>query len=311
MVAIGASAGGLEALKKFFSAMPARSGLGFVVIPHLDPTHVSHLPELLRRHTPMQVAQADDEAQVEAEHVHIIPPNASLTIKGGILHLGAAVARPGIPRPIDGFLRSLAEYQQERALCIILSGTGSDGTLGLRAIKAEGGLVMVQSPDTAEHDGMPRSAIATGLVDYVLPVEEMPAALLEYVEHAHLRGGPVAVPAGKRHDPLQTILALLSTRGNHDFRWYKKPMLLRRIQRRMGLNRIPAIGDYVQYLRDTPAELKALAKDLLIGVTEFFREPEAWAVLEEAVVPTLVAARHPQAPLRVWVTGCATGEEAY
>ncbi|MGH8610019.1 MAG: chemotaxis protein CheB, partial [Gammaproteobacteria bacterium] len=311
MVAIGASAGGLEALKKFFSAMPARSGLGFVVIPHLDPTHVSHLPELLRRHTPMQVAQADDGAQVEAEQVHIIPPNASLTIEGGILHLGAAVARPGIPRPIDGFLRSLAEYQQERGLCIILSGTGSDGTLGLKAIKAEGGLVMVQSPDTAEHDGMPRSAIATGLVDYVLPVEQMPAALLEYVEHAHLRGGPIAVPAGKRHDPLQTILALLSTREGHDFRWYRKPMLLRRIQRRMGLNRIPAIGDYGQYLRDTPAELKALAKDLLIGVTEFFREPEAWAVLEEAVVPRLVAAKHPEAPLRVWVTGCATGEEAY
>ncbi len=311
VVAIGASAGGLEALKKFFSAMPTRSGLGFVVIPHLDPRHVSHLPELLRRHTPMQVTQADDEAQVEAEHVHIIPPNASLTIKEGILHLGTAVARPGIPRPIDGFLRSLAEYQQERALCIILSGTGSDGTLGLRAIKAEGGLVMVQAPDTAEHDGMPRSAIATGLVDYVLPVEQMPAALLDYVEHAHLRGSPIAVPAGKRYDPLQSILALLSTREGQDFRWYRKPMLLRRIQRRMGLNRIPAIGDYVQYLRDTPEELKALAKDLLIGVTEFFREPEAWAVLEQAVVPRLVAARHPQAPLRVWVTGCATGEEAY
>ncbi|MGH2578777.1 MAG: CheR family methyltransferase, partial [Actinomycetota bacterium] len=178
-------------------------------------------------------------------------------------------------------------------------------------IKAEGGLVMVQSPDTAEHDGMPRSAIATGLVDYVLPVEQMPAALLEYVEHAHLRGGPIAVPAGKRHDPLQTILALLSTREGHDFRWYRKPMLLRRIQRRMGLNRIPAIGDYGQYLRDTPAELKALAKDLLIGVTEFFREPEAWAVLEAEVIPRLVAAKHPEAPPRVWVTGCATGEEAY
>ncbi|MGH8478368.1 MAG: chemotaxis protein CheB [Gammaproteobacteria bacterium] len=311
MVAIGASAGGLEALKRFFSAMPARSGLGFVVIPHLDPTHVSHLPELLRRHTPMEVEQAHDGAPVQAEHVHIIPPNALLTIKGGVLHLGAAVARPGIPRPIDGFLRSLAEYQQERAICIIFSGTGSDGTLGLKAIKAEGGLVMVQSPDTAEHDGMPRSAIATGLVDYVLPVEQMPAALLEYVEHAHLRGAPIPVPADPRHDPLHTILALLCAREGHDFRCYKKAMLLRRIQRRMGLNRIAAIGDYGQYLGDTPAELKALAKDLLIGVTEFFREPEAWAVLEAEVIPALVAAKHPEAPLRVWVTGCATGEEAY
>lgn len=164
--------------------MPAQSGLGFVVIPHLDPTHVSHLPELLRRHTPMPVEQAHDGALVQAERVHIIPPNALLTIKGGVLHLGAAVARPGIPRPIDGFLRSLAECQQERAICIIFSGTGSDATLGLKAIKVEGGLVMVQSPDTAEHDGMPRSAIATGLVDYVLPVEQMPAALLEYAEPA-------------------------------------------------------------------------------------------------------------------------------
>ncbi|MGH8534900.1 MAG: chemotaxis protein CheB [Gammaproteobacteria bacterium] len=311
MVAIGASAGGLEALKRFFSAMPAQSGLGFVVIPHLDPTHVSHLPELLRRHTPMPVEQAHDGAPVQAEHVHIIPPNALLTIKGGVLHLAAAVARPGIPRPIDGFLRSLAEYQQERAICIIVSGTGSDGTLGLKAIKAEGGLVMVQSPVTAEHDGMPRSAIATGLVDYVLPVEQMPAALLEYVEHAHLRGGPIPVPAGTRHDPLHPILALLCTREGHDFRCYKKAMLLRRIQRRMGLNHIAAISDYGQYLGDTPAELKALAKDLLIGVTEFFREPEAWAVLEAEVIPALVAAKHPEAPLRAWVTGCATGEEAY
>ncbi len=311
IVAIGASAGGLEALSKFFSAMPAPTGLGFVVIPHLDPTHVSHLPELLRRHTPMPVAQAQDGAQVQADHVHIIPPNASLTIKRGVLRLGAAVARPGIPRPIDGFLRSLAEYQQERAICIILSGTGSDGTLGLKAIKAEGGLVMAHSPDTAEHDGMPRSAIATGLVDYVLAVEQMPEALLDYVEHAHLRGAPIAVAAGTRPDPLHPILALLSTREGHDFRLYKKPMLLRRIQRRMGLNRIAALGDYCQYLRDTPAEIKALAKDLLIGVTEFFREPEAWAVLKQEVVPQLVAAKHPEAPIRVWVTGCATGEEAY
>ena len=158
---------------------------------------------------------------------------------------------------------------------------------------------------------MPRSAIATGLVDYELPVEQMPATLLEYVEHAHLRGGPIPVPAGTRNDPLHAILALLCTREGHDFRCYKKAMLLRRIQRRMGLNRIAAIDDYCQYLRDTPPEIKALAKDLLIGVTEFFREPEAWAVLEEEVLPHLVAAKHPEAPLRVWVTGCATGEEAY
>ncbi|MGH2400828.1 MAG: CheR family methyltransferase, partial [bacterium] len=259
----------------------------------------------------MPVAQAQDGAWVQPDHLHIIPPNASLTIKRGVLRLGAVVARPAIPRPIDGFLRSLAEYQQERAICIILSGTGNDGTLGLKAIKAEGGLVIAQSPDTAEHDGMPRSAIATGLVDYVLSVEQMPAALLEYVEHAQLRGAPIPVPSGTRPDSLHAILALLSTREEHDFRFYKKPMLMRRIQRRMGLNRIAAIDDYYRYLRDTPAELKALAKDLLIGVTEFFREPEAWAVLEQEVVPQLVAAKHPEGPLRVWVTGCATGEEAY
>lgn len=310
IIAIGASAGGVEVLKKFFNAMPAQSGIAFVVIVHLDPTHISYLPELLSQQTTMPVTQAQDAEPVLPGYVYLIPPNKSMTILKGCLHLAAAVARPRIPMPIDHFLYSLAADQQECAVAIILSGAGSDGALGIRKIKATGGLVMAQQPDTAAYDSMPASAIATGLVDKVLPVEAMPEALLDYIEHTGL-GDNAPFSADVQPEQLHELLALLRAHGGHDFRCYKKSMVLRRIQRRMGLNHITSLEAYTQHLRDTPAELQTLAQDLLISVTAFFREPEAWGVLATEIMPTLLAAKPAEAPIRVWVAGCATGEEAY
>lgn len=312
VVAIGASAGALEALKHFFKAMSIPNGMAFVVVVHLDPEHVSHLPELLSQCTAMGVTQVLDGERVEENHVYLIPPKKSLTLENGCLHLDTVVARPHIPMPIDHFLRSLAEDQQDRSIALILSGTGSDGTLGLKEIKAVSGLVMAQQPETAEYDGMPRSAIATGLVDMVLPVESMPKALLDYVEHAELDGGGAETLASETNqEHLHDLLALLRLRGGHDFRYYKNGMLLRRVRRRMGLSHISALGEYCRYVRDRPTELKALVQDLLISVTAFFREPQAWEVLATEVIPAMVESKPQDASIRVWVAGCATGEEAY
>lgn len=312
IVAIGASAGALDALKKFFNAMPAQSGIAFIVIVHLDPTHTSHLPELLGQQTTMPVSQVQDVESVSPNHVYLIPPNKLMTLQGSCLHLEEATARPHIPMPIDHFLSSLAANQQDRAVGIILSGTGSDGTLGLKEIKAAGGLVMAQQPDTAAYDGMPTNAIATGLVDRVLPVEAMPTALLDYIEHAGLHGDtPSPVDTDQQPEQLHELLALLRIQGGHDFRCYKKGMLLRRIQRRMTLGHIASVGEYIRQVRDTPAELQALVQDLLISVTAFFREPDAWEVFATEVIPSLVSAKPAGTPIRVWVAGCATGEEAY
>jgi two-component system, chemotaxis family, CheB/CheR fusion protein len=311
VVAIGASAGGLDAVQRFFRAMPAGGGQSFVVIVHLDPTQVSHLPELLGRCTQMPVTQAQEGEAVRPDHVHVIPPDSCLTLARGVLRLTDRVERPGIPMPIDRFFCSLAEDQEDLAIGILLSGSGSDGTLGLKEIKAAGGLMLVQTPETAEHEGMPQSAIATGLVDYILRVEEMPAVLLQYVAHAHADGAVMSLPLDTGKDPLAAILALLQARGKADFRCYKPQMLLRRIRRRMGLAHRAQITDYLQFLRNTPHETDALIRDLLISVTSFFREPEAWQVLDAEVILRLLAARPSDAGLRVWVPSCASGEEAY
>ncbi len=315
VVAIGASAGGLAALSRFFEAMPSDAGFGFVVIVHLAPTHASHLPELLARHTAMPVTQVQDAepARLQRDHVHVIPPNHSLELRAGRLCLGKGERLPQIPLPIDRFFRSLAEDRQEQAICIVLSGSGADGSQGLRNVKAEGGLVLAQSPETAEHDGMPRSAIATGLVDIVLPVEQMPRALLDYARHALLLGAPIAADALAAADGevLDDILALLRLRAGHDFRGYKQAMVMRRVRRRMGLARSHRLADYHALLRDSAQEVGTLCKDLLIGVTAFFREPEAWAALEHEVLAPLVHGAKPDADFRIWVPACSTGEEAY
>jgi two-component system CheB/CheR fusion protein len=312
VVGLGASAGGLNALIKFFEAMPADTGMVFVLIQHLDPTHESLSAELIGRHTSMGVVEVKEAMRIEPNRVYVIPPNRSLAISDGTLHLTQPLERRGLRVPIDFFLRSLAQDQQDGAIGIILSGTGTDGTLGIREIKAAGGIVLVQSPETCQFDGMPRSAIATGLVDYVLPVEKMPDALIGYLRHGSVGGdGTAAAGTAKSLDDLSTILGLLRDRVKYDFSCYKKGTLLRRIQRRMGLNRVQEMSEYAELLRRKKEEIDALYKDMLISVTNFFREPETWKTLTKVVIAPLVRACDPRAEIRTWVPGCATGEEAY
>jgi two-component system CheB/CheR fusion protein len=310
MVGIGASAGGLEAVRKFFAAVPSSMRAAFVLVQHLDPSHDSLMVDLLTRYTTTKVLQVQDGMAVEVGCVYIIPPNSALTVEKGVLHLSEPVKRRGIRMPIDHFFNSLADDQQERAVGIVLTGTGSDGTLGIRMVKARGGMTMAQDPETAQYDGMPRSAIATGDVDYVLPVEKMPEVLMRYFEHAYVHGAG-QLPERKDQDYLDNILALLLARVGHDFRYYKRGTIQRRILRRMGINQIEQLADYHQVLRRNPKEINDLSKDLLIGVTAFFREPEAWTALKEKVLRPIVDSHPEQDPIRIWVPGCATGEEAY
>ncbi|WP_162264492.1 CheR family methyltransferase [Thiobacillus denitrificans] len=305
-----ASAGGLEAFKQFFQAMPSQSGLAFVLIPHLDPKHESLMAPLLGKQTAMPVVDAEDGQRLEADHVYVIPPNHDLTLHKGLIQLSAPPDRGAGQTAIDPFLRSLAADQQERAICIILSGTGSHGSLGLKAVKAEGGMAMVQEPSSAEYDRMPLSAIDTRLADYVLPPGQMPEELLKYVRHLVAGTAALPEPAAAQND-LTQILALLRARTKFDFRAYRKRMLLRRVLRRMGLNHLERLADYLALLREQPDELSQLSKDLLISITSFFRDPEMFQVLETQVLPELIEARDTNAPVRVWVPGCATGEEAY
>ncbi len=312
VVGIGASAGGLAAFEAFFCAMPPDSGAAFALIQHLDPTHVSLTAELLAKHTAMPVVQVEGDTPVERDHVYVIPPNKYLTIERSTLHLTAPSEPRGTRMPIDLFLRSLAIDQQEKGVGIILSGTGTDGALGLKEINAAGGMTMAQAPETAQYDGMPRSAIATGGVDSVLPVEHMPNALLRYLRHAYVSRKVVSEPAGEEPpEDLNGILAIIRSRSRFDFSHYKKGTVRRRIQRRMSLRRVAGMSAYARVLRDDTDELNMLCKDLLISVTSFFRDPEAWDVLENEVIPRIVAGKESGQPLRIWVPGCATGEEAY
>ena len=308
---IVASAGGLGAFKAFFSAMPADPALAFVLVPHLDPTHESLMVELMAKQTAMPVREATDGTAVEPNHVYIIPPNRYLAVSEGALRLSVPTESRGRHTAIDFALQSLARDQGERAIGILLSGTGSHGTQGLKDIKLAGGMVMVQTPESAEYDQMPRNAIATGMVDFVLSPKEMPAVLLRYIAHPYLDSRRRETAPPEPADALRRILALLSARTKGDFRVYREAMLVRRIQRRMSLAQIVTYDDYLTYLRDQPAEANALYKDLLIGVTSFFREPEAFRVLEQRVVPDLVSRPGPDRTVRVWIPGCASGEEAY
>ncbi len=312
IVGLGASAGGLEAFKNFFSAMPNSSGMSFVLIQHLDPTHESLMKDLLSRYTKMNVIQAEDKMEVKENHIYLIPPNREMTIHKRKLHLTAPKERRGLRTPIDLFFRSLAEDQQKLAICIILSGTGSDGTLGLKTIKDAGGLVIVQEPTTAQYDGMPASAIATGVVDFTLSVEKMPELLIKYVQHSYVKGSLQETQIEESlQDDFSRVLAIIYAQTNRNFQYYKRNTIIRRIKRRMGLRQIDALPDYVHYLQDNPGEVKALFKDMLIGVTVFFRESESWQVLETQIINKLLEEIPSGNPVRVWVPGCATGEEAY
>jgi two-component system CheB/CheR fusion protein len=319
IVGIGASAGGLEALELFFANVPAESGMAFVVVQHLDPTYKGMLVELLQRGTPMPVFQAKERMRVAPNCVYVIPPNKDLSILHGVLHLSAPLAPRGLRLPIDFFFRALAADQQEHSLGVILSGMGSDGTLGLRDIKEGGGSVFVQTPETAKFDGMPRSAIEAGLADFIAPAQELFASLNAFIHHTPLftqpklstESGPHVLDDEQANSSLEKVLLLLRSQTGHDFSLYKKTTLYRRIERRIGIYHLENIAMYVRFLHENPQEVKTLFNELLIGVTSFFRDPAAWEELKTEALPALLAERSPEQTLRAWVPGCSTGEEAY
>jgi two-component system CheB/CheR fusion protein len=311
IAAIGASAGGLEAYETFFRHMPADAGIAFAVVMHLAPDHESALAQLLARHTRMSVEQVRDHTKVVPNRVYIIPPNATLTIKDCILQVTPPAEPRGRRMPIDSLFLSLAEDRGELAVCIMLSGTGTDGTLGLRAIKEHGGMAMAQSVESAKYDAILRSAIATGLVDHVLLVEEMPAKLMEYAAHlSALHGQPndIRQEIGRQ---LGRIHTRLQRRAGHDFSQYKETTIARRLERRMKALQIKTVEKYIQLLEHQPEEADQLFKDLLIGVTDFFRDRTAFEALGREVIPKLFENRSADGQIRVGVVGCASGEEAY
>ncbi|MEP7056435.1 MAG: chemotaxis protein CheB, partial [Caldimonas sp.] len=324
IVGIGASAGGLAALARFFEAMPARNGMAFVVVLHLSPSHESHASEILQRSTRMPVSQVRDSAPIEADHVYVIPPGQQLTLSDGHLQLTETERVKGRPVAIDIFFRTLAQVHRTRAVSIVLSGVGSDGAVGLADVKEHGGITIAQAPEDAEQDGMPRAAISTGLIDFVLPVVEMPQKLIDLWANARAIQLPADVADSVRAEPpasldaareaekaLQEIMALVQTRTRHDFRHYKRATILRRIERRLQVRSVPHLPAYRDQLHQDPSETRALLQDLLISVTNFFRDRLAFEALERDVLPTLVKELEPGEDLRAWTPGCATGEEAY
>jgi two-component system CheB/CheR fusion protein len=314
IVGIGASAGGLEALEQFLGYVPQASGMAFVVIQHLDPTQPGMLPELLQRATTMPVLQAKNRMKVMPDHVYVIPPNRDLSILHDRLCLLEPVAPRGLRLPIDFFFRALADDRREQAIGVILSGMGSDGTLGVRAIKEFGGLVLAQEPTNAKFDSMPQSVIEAGLADIVANVEALPLRIIEtlhYPLHTHRQPTVNEFETLAQKSAFDKICILLRSRTSHDFSFYKKTTVYRRIERRMAIHQIERIGSYVSYLRENPQEIDLLFKELLIGVTRFFRDPASWAYLQDTALPQLLATYPAGAALRAWVAGCSTGEEAY
>ncbi len=313
IVGIGASAGGLEAIEQFLKHVQEASGMAYVIVQHLDPTHKGMMSELLQRYTKMRVIQVKDRTKVQRECVYVIPPNKDMSILHGVLHLLAPTTPRGLRLPIDYFFRSLAADQQEHSVGVILSGMGSDGTLGLRAIKEKAGVVLVQEPTTAKFDSMPRSAIDAGLADIVAPPEELPEKIFAFLK---LQRNPLVADADrtlqdKAQSALEKIVILLRAHTGNDFSLYKRNTLFRRIERRMGIHQISKLPAYLRYLQENSQELDLLFKEMLIGVTNFFRDPAAWDVMRKKALPALLASRTPGQMLRAWVPGCSTGEEAY
>lgn len=315
VVGIGASAGGLEALGLFFQHVPMNSGMAFVIIQHLPPDYKSMMPEILMKYTKMKVVEVEDGIPIEKNCVYLNCPDKYVAIFNYNIHLMKAepkdlFAHKRIKMPVDYFFRSLAENHNEKSICIILSGTGTDGTLGIRAIKEVGGLTMVQEEKQAKYDGMSRSAIITGLVDHILPVEKMPGELLKYTSHPYI-GGKKTQISEKFDVYLKKIFMLIRVATSHDFTRYRRKTIQRRIQRRMAVHQLTKIEDYVEYLQSNAKELELLFKELLIGVTNFFRDSEAFNLLGEEVLKDLIKNASPDMPIRIWISGCATGEEAY
>lgn len=311
VVGIGASAGGFDAIVEFLRAMPTDSGMAFVIVQHLGNSPRSLSAELFANRTAMPVRVAENGLRLQANCVYTNPADRDIRIQAGCIRLSKPMEPHGWRLPIDHLFRSLGQDQRERAVGIILSGTGNDGTLGLKEIVTNGGIVLVQAPESCQYDSMPRSAMATGMVAHALPVAKMPRALLTYARHPYVRKRAAAVSATAAGNPLRTILELLRRRHGQSFIGYKQRMLMRRIERRMGLLGIEKIDEYVKRLRRDTKELGALHKDLLIGVTEFFRDRKAWAALETQVLRPLIASKKNGEPIRAWVAGASTGEEAY
>ena len=294
------------------SHAPVGCQLAFVVVQHLDPNRKGLLVELLQKCTVLPVAEVQDRMEVKFGHVYVIPPNRDLSILNGTLHLLEPVEARGLRLPIDFFFRSLADDQQQNSLGVILSGMGSDGMLGLRAIKEKAGATFVQSPASAKFDSMPRFAIDAGLADVVAPAEELVGKILDCLRHSPRPGAGFKVDlALPDQSNLEKILILLRTRTGQDFSLYKKSTLYRRLERRMSLHQLVRIEDYVRFLRENPQEAELLFKELLIGVTSFFRDPPVWEKLKSSVMPMLMSALPKGGTLRAWVPGCSTGEEAY
>jgi two-component system, chemotaxis family, CheB/CheR fusion protein len=308
IVAIGASAGGLEAIHEFFDNMPSNGNLSFIIIQHLSPDYKSLLVELISKHTNMQVYEATHGAKAESNCVYVIPNNKLLTIKDGHLQLGAKNFEKVPNTAIDTFLHSLAEDQAEKAMAIILSGTGSDGSKGIQSIKQAGGMVLVQDPLSAKFDGMPNTAIATGFADLILAPELMPEEIFNYINER-----PVHIVSEDKPDEslLPEVLKLIEKHCSYDFHNYKTPTILRRIARRMGLMGYKKFTDYLEFLRISPEECRSLGKEFLIGVTKFFRDSAAFQLLRAEVLPDIINSKNENEILKIWVTACSTGEEAY
>ena len=311
IVGIGASAGGLEALDQFLRNVPVDSDAAFVIVQHHDPAHGHMLVEVLRKMTRLDVEEAADGTRIESRRVYVIPPGRNMSLLHGTLHLMPPVSGPSRVLPIDFFFRSLAHDQGERSIGVILSGMGSDGTLGLRAIKESAGATFVQAPSSAKFDGMPRSAIETGLADVVLPVDELPRRILSYRAHASAAQASAETHAPTAQTSVEKICVLLRDYSGNDFTLYKRSTIYRRIERRMGLHQIHDHAQYLRFLREHPPEIEILFNELLIGVTSFFRDPGEWERLRQEILPELVTQRAPGGALRAWVPGCSTGEEAY
>jgi two-component system CheB/CheR fusion protein len=310
IVGIGASAGGLEAIEQFLEYVPENSGMAYIVVQHLDPTHKGMLPELLQRVSKMKVFQVKDRMVVRPNCVYVIPPNKTMSIRKGILHLFQPIQARGQRLPIDFFLQSLADDRKELGVGLILSGMGSDGSLGLRAIKEKNGIVMAQDPESAKFDSMPRNAIDSVPMDIVAPPNELLRRLTEFLKHIPVlvSDEPIEI---KDKSSLEKINLLLRTYTGNDFSLYKKNTMYRRIERRMNIHKIDKIASYVTFLNENPKEIEILFKELLIGVTNFFRDAAIWEKLKETIIPAIISKLEPGSILRAWVPGCSTGEEAY
>lgn len=310
IVCIGASAGGLEALEQFLGNVPNESGMAYIVIQHLDPTQKGMLPELLQRVSKMEVLQVKDRMSVIPNCVYVIPPNKSMSILKGVLHLFDPVEIRGLRLPIDFFLRSLADDRKESGIAVILSGMGSDGSAGIRAIKEKNGIVLVQEPATAKYNSMPQNAIDSVLVDIVAPAGELPSKLLTFIKHIPVVKSNLEIEI-KDQSALEKIIILLRTHTGNDFSLYKKNTVYRRIERRMSVHHIDKISSYIHFLQENPKEVDILFKELLIGVTNFFRDAALWEKLKDTVIPSIITNLQEGSIVRAWVPGCSTGEEAY